>query len=78
LLFARICPTNDFFSSVMEGAMKVPLFLILSSLVLITPNVAQAQVAGSTLVGVSVEEAREVATGWSAKRQVLGAPATMT
>ncbi len=32
------------------------------------------QVAGSTLVGVSVEEAREVATGWSAKRQVLGAP----
>jgi hypothetical protein len=57
-----------------EGAMKVPLFLILSSLVLISPNVAQAQVAGSTLVGVSVEEAREVATGWSAKRQVLGAP----
>ena len=54
--------------------MNVPLFLILSSLVLITPNVAQAQVAGSTLVGVSVEEAREVATGWSAKRQVLGAP----
>ena len=54
--------------------MKVPLFLILSSLVLITPNGAQAQVAGSTLVGVSVEEAREVATGWSAKRQVLGAP----
>src|SRR6476661_8664916 len=58
----------------MEVAMKVPQLLILSSLVLITPNVAQAQVAGSTLVGVSVEEAREVATGWSAKRQVLGAP----
>jgi sporulation protein YlmC with PRC-barrel domain len=58
----------------MEGAMKVPHFLILSSLVLTTPNIAQAQVAGSTLVGVSVEEAREVATGWSAKRQVLGVP----
>src|SRR6476620_9697591 len=57
----------------MEVAMKVPQLLILSSLVLITPNVVQAQVAGSTLVGVSVEEARDVATGWSAKRQVFGA-----
>src|SRR5215831_9918419 len=53
--------------------MKVPHLLILSSLILIAPNV-QAQIAGSTVVGVSVEEAREVATGWSAKRQVLGAP----
>ena len=48
--------------------MKVPLFLILSSLVLTTPDIAQAQVAVSTLVGVSVEEVRDVATG------VLGAP----
>ena len=54
--------------------MKVPHLLILSGLVLLTPNVAQTQVAGSTLVGVSVEEARDVALGWSAKRQVLGAP----
>ena len=54
--------------------MKVPHLLMLSSLILITPTVAQAQVAGSTLVGVSVEEARDVAMGWSAKRQALGAP----
>ena len=54
--------------------MKVPHLLILCGLILIVPNVVQAQVAGSTLVGVSVEEARDVATGWSAKRQVFGAP----
>jgi hypothetical protein len=31
-----------------------------------------AQVAGSTTVGVTVEELKEVAVGWSAKRQILG------
>jgi sporulation protein YlmC with PRC-barrel domain len=31
-----------------------------------------AQTAGSTLIGVSSVEMREVATGWSAKKQVLG------
>jgi hypothetical protein len=33
---------------------------------------AVAQVAGSTTVGISVTEQREVAHGWSAKRQILG------
>jgi len=33
---------------------------------------AQAQVAGSTVVGVAAVELRDVTTGWSAKRQVLG------
>ena len=31
-----------------------------------------AQVAGSTLLGVAYAEMREVTTGWSAKRQLLG------
>jgi sporulation protein YlmC with PRC-barrel domain len=31
-----------------------------------------AQTAGSTLVSVSVSELREVAKGWSAKKQILG------
>jgi len=31
-----------------------------------------AQTAGSTLVSVSVAELREVAKGWSAKKQILG------
>ena len=48
--------------------------LIAASLALMTPGLAQAQVAGSTVLGVAAAELREVATGWSAKRQVLGQP----
>lgn len=45
----------------------------LAALVLVTGAAsAQAQVAGSTLVGVSVTEVREVANGLSAKKQILG------
>jgi hypothetical protein len=33
---------------------------------------AHAQVAGTTVVGVSVTEATQVATGWSAKKSILG------
>jgi len=33
---------------------------------------AAAQVAGSTKLGVAVEELRAVALGWSAKKQILG------
>jgi len=33
---------------------------------------AASQVAGSTTLGVSVEEVKAVAIGWSAKRQILG------
>lgn len=35
-------------------------------------GVASAQVAGSSEVGVSVEELRTVAVGWSAKKDILG------
>ena len=31
-----------------------------------------AQVAGSTVIGVSVEEIKAVAVGWSAKKKILG------
>ncbi|MGC1180577.1 MAG: PRC-barrel domain-containing protein [Methyloceanibacter sp.] len=51
--------------------MKRAGILILTSLALIAPNVVGAQVAGSTLIGVAEAELRDVATGWSAKRQVL-------
>ena len=46
--------------------------LIAASLALMTPGLAQAQVAGSTVLGTAAAELREVATGWSAKRQVIG------
>ena len=49
--------------------------LMLASIALMTSTIAQAQVAGSTALGVTALELREVVTlGWSAKRQVLGQP----
>ena len=54
--------------------MKHATILMLASIALITPTIAQAQVAGSTPLGVSVAELRDVTLGWSAKRQVLGQP----
>ena len=46
--------------------------VLISGLALASPAMLHAQVAGSTLLAVSVTEAREVADGWSAKRQILG------
>ena len=43
-----------------------------SFLVLVPGGYAAAQVAGSTTVGVAVEEMKAVAFGWSVKRQILG------
>jgi hypothetical protein len=50
--------------------MKSIHILVLASIALTVPSVSRAQVAGSTVIGVSVAEAREVA--WSAKRQIPG------
>jgi sporulation protein YlmC with PRC-barrel domain len=48
--------------------------LMLAGIALTVPTVSHAQVAGSTLIGVSVAEMRDVSTGWSTKRQILGQP----
>jgi sporulation protein YlmC with PRC-barrel domain len=45
---------------------------VLASVAVAAPAVSHAQVAGSTLLGVSYGEMREVTLGWSAKRQILG------
>jgi len=52
--------------------MKNTSFMLLAGLALMASSIAHAQVAGSTLVGIEAAEMREVAMGWSAKRQVLG------
>jgi hypothetical protein len=52
--------------------MKVVGIVLLSGLAMASSAVLHAQVAGSTLLAVSVTEAREVADGWSVKRQILG------
>jgi hypothetical protein len=52
--------------------MKAVGIVLISGLTIASSAMLQAQVAGSTLLAVSVTEAREVADGWSAKRQILG------
>jgi sporulation protein YlmC with PRC-barrel domain len=53
--------------------MKTIVFLALISLVIAAGAAdSAAQTAGSTLISVSVSELREVAKGWSAKKQILG------
>lgn len=52
--------------------MKVLRLMLLAGVALIGSGYAQAQVAGSTLIGVAAAEMREVTLGWSAKRQILG------
>jgi hypothetical protein len=49
--------------------------LMCASIALMTSIIVQAQVAGSTVPGVTPLELRDVVVlGWSAKRQVLGQP----
>ena len=46
---------------------------VLSSLAMLaTAGNAVAQVAGSTTLGVTAEEMKEIAHGWSAKKTILG------
>jgi len=52
--------------------MKSIHILMLTSIALTAPTISHAQVAGSSLIGVTVTEMREVSLGWSAKRQILG------
>ena len=52
--------------------MKAIGIVLISGLAMASTAMLHAQVAGSTLRSVSVTEAREVASGWSAKRQILG------
>jgi hypothetical protein len=54
--------------------MKRTTMILLAGIALTMPAIVQAQVAGSTLLGVTVGELRDVTLGWSAKRQILGQP----
>jgi len=54
--------------------MKLVHVVILAGIALAAPTTSHAQVAGSTLLGVSYGELRDVTLGWSTKRQILGQP----
>jgi len=47
-----------------------------AGLVLMICHTVQAQVAGSTLVGITVTEMQDVAVGWSVEREALNAPSS--
>jgi hypothetical protein len=53
----------------MKRAILIP---IAGAILILGAMPATAQVAGSTTLGVSVAELRDVMEGWSAKRQILG------
>src|SRR6202022_4195688 len=55
-----------------EPTMKRMAVVALAVLVLVPGGYAAAQVAGSTRLGVAVEEMKAVALGWSVKKQILG------
>jgi sporulation protein YlmC with PRC-barrel domain len=44
------------------------------TVLLINAGGVHAQIAGSTTLGISVEEMKAVAVGWSAKKQIIGKP----
>ena len=50
----------------------VSVLLVACALAFMPGDYAMAQVAGSTRLGVSVEEVKIVASGWSSKKQILG------
>ena len=52
--------------------MKPTHILMLAGIIPISPTLSHAQVAGTTLLGVTVTELQEVTKGWSVKRTILG------
>ena len=54
--------------------MKPSYLVVLAAFAIAAPAISHAQVAGSTFLGSSYTELRDVAIGWSAKRQILGHP----
>jgi hypothetical protein len=47
---------------------------VLSVIMAVAAGNVAAQVAGSTTIGVSPDEVKTLARGWSAKKQILGKP----
>ena len=54
--------------------MKTTHLIVFAALAVGAPGISHAQVAGSTFLGSSYAEVRDIALGWSAKRQIFGSP----
>jgi hypothetical protein len=63
-------------TSVKEITMKRIILLTLGSMALVAAagSASAQEVVGTTRIGLTVEESKEIAVGWSAKKQVLGEP----
>ena len=48
--------------------------VLMGVMVVVAVGNLSAQIAGSTTTGLSVEELKTIALGWSAKKQILGKP----
>ena len=46
--------------------------VVLGAMVVVAVDTLSAQIAGSTTTGVTVEELKTIARGWSATKQILG------
>jgi len=54
--------------------MKTTHLIVFAALAVAVPGISHAQVAGSTLLGANYAEVRDIALGWSAKRQIFWSP----
>src|SRR6202022_59844 len=72
-LFHRRRSRSDGRHQAEETSMKMVSVLLVSCTLAFMPgDYPMAQGAGSTRLGVSIEEVKIVASGWSAKKQILG------
>jgi sporulation protein YlmC with PRC-barrel domain len=55
-----------------EGIMRAVSLVLVSGALAMSSSFADAQVAGSSKLGVAVEEVKLVAVGWSARKDIIG------
>jgi sporulation protein YlmC with PRC-barrel domain len=55
-----------------EGIMRAASLVLVSGALAMSPSFADAQVAGSTKLGVGMVDVKLVAVGWSARKDIIG------
>jgi sporulation protein YlmC with PRC-barrel domain len=55
-----------------EGVMRAASLVLVSGALAMSPSFADAQVAGSTKLGVGMVDVKLVAVGWSARKDIIG------
>ena len=68
----RSAVQNHDYNLAKESSTRLSHALMIAGIPSITPAISHAREAGSSVIGVSVAEMRDVISGWSAKRTILG------